>query len=44
MEVCRLRFLFFSGDWSDSSDLWTEDQKKKYKLLNRDDGVFYMDV
>lgn len=33
-----------SGDWSDGSDLWNEDLKKKYKLKNRNDGVFYMDI
>ncbi len=31
-----------SGDWSDQSPLWTPELKKKYKVENRDDGVFYM--
>ncbi len=35
---------FLSGDWSDSSDLWNDDLKKKFKVDNRNDGVFYMDV
>lgn len=34
----------WNGDWSDNSDLWTDQLKKKYKLMNRNDGVFYMDI
>jgi Calpain family cysteine protease len=45
MEVINYREIYFaSGDWSDGSDLWNDDLKKKYKVLNRDDGVFYMDI
>jgi hypothetical protein len=30
------------GDWSDSSDLWTEAAKKKAKMVVADDGTFWM--
>ena len=32
----------YSGDWSDSSKKWTAELKKKYNLINKDDGDFYM--
>ena len=32
----------FSGDWSDSSNLWTPALKKELDVTERDDGVFFM--
>ena len=32
----------WKGDWSDHSDLWTEDLKKQVGLEDKDDGIFYM--
>ena len=32
----------FSGDWSDYSNKWTEELKKKYEFNKKNDGVFYM--
>ena len=45
-KVVRLRNPWgngeYSGDWSDSSKKWTAELKKKYGLINKDDGDFYM--
>ena len=45
-KVMRLRNPWgngeYSGDWSDSSKKWTAELKKKYGLVNKDDGDFYM--
>ena len=32
----------FNGDWSDYSKKWTPELKKKYNLVIKDDGDFYM--
>ena len=32
----------FNGDWSDYSEKWTPELKKKYNLVIKDDGDFYM--
>ena len=32
----------FNGDWSDYSSKWTPELKKKYNLVIKDDGDFYM--
>jgi calpain-15 len=45
MEVMtKSNLIFFSGNWSDNSPLWTPKLKEKYKVLNRNDGVFYMSL
>jgi len=45
-KVMRLRNPWgngeYSGDWSDSSKKWTEELKKKYGLVKKNDGDFYM--
>ena len=45
-KVMRLRNPWgngeYSGDWSDSSKKWTEELKKKYGLIKKNDGDFYM--
>ena len=32
----------FNGEWSDYSKKWTPELKKKYNLIEKDDGDFYM--
>jgi len=34
----------WNGDWSDNSNLWTEELKKKFHLVSSDDGEFYMSL
>jgi hypothetical protein len=34
----------YSGPWSDSSLLWTDELKKAANLVSCDDGVFYIDI
>lgn len=34
----------WTGDWSDNSDLWTDELKKLLKVKKKDDGVFFMDI
>ena len=45
-KVVRLRNPYgngeFNGDWSDYSSKWTPELKKKYNLVIKDDGDFYM--
>ena len=45
-KVVRLRNPYgngeFNGDWSDYSKKWTPELKKKYNLVQKDDGDFYM--
>ena len=45
-KVVRLRNPYgngeFNGDWSDNSKKWTPELKKKYNLVQKDDGSFYM--
>ena len=45
-KVVRLRNPYgngeFNGDWSDYSKKWTPELKKKYNLVIKDDGDFYM--
>ena len=45
-KVVRLRNPYgngeFNGDWSDYSTKWTPELKKKYNLVIKDDGDFYM--
>ena len=45
-KVVRLRNPWgngeYSGDWSDSSKKWTEELKKKYGLIKKNDGDFFM--
>ena len=45
-KVIRLRNPWgngeYSGDWSDSSKKWTSELKKKYGLINKNDGDFFM--
>ena len=45
-KVVRLRNPYgngeFNGDWSDYSNKWTPELKKKYNLVIKDDGDFYM--
>ena len=33
----------WTGDWSDESDLWTPELKKKLGLTTADDGIFWME-
>jgi calpain-15 len=44
VEVIFYIASIISGDWGDSSALWTPPLKEKYKLLTKNDGVFYMTV
>ena len=32
----------WNGDWSDQSDLWTDELKKACKYIDADDGTFWM--
>ena len=45
-KVVRLRNPYgngeFNGDWSDYSKKWTPELKKKYNIVQKDDGSFYM--
>lgn len=34
----------WTGNWSDSSNLWTQDLRKQLNVHNRDDGVFFIDI
>lgn len=34
----------WNGDWSDTSELWTDDLKEEVGLKEDDDGIFYMKV
>ena len=47
-KVIRLRNPYgngeFNGDWSDYSENWTEDLKKKYNYYEKDDGDFLWDI
>ena len=44
--LCKIRNPWgnfeWKGDWSDSSDLWTNELKKKCKFTEADDGTFFM--
>ena len=35
-------YLEWTGDWSDKSDLWGEEEKKAVDFVKKDDGVFFM--
>ena len=45
-KVVRLRNPYgngeFNGDWSDYSNKWTPELRKKYNSIQKDDGDFYM--
>ena len=45
-KVVRLRNPYgngeFNGDWSDYSKKWTPELKKKYNIVQKDDGDFFM--
>lgn len=45
-KVVRLRNPYgngeWNGDWSDYSNKWTPELKKKYNIVQKDDGDFYM--
>ena len=45
-KVVRLRNPYgngeFNGDWSDYSKKWTPELRKKYNVIQKDDGDFYM--
>jgi len=45
-KVVRLRNPYgngeFNGDWSDYSNKWTPELRKKYNVIQKDDGDFYM--
>jgi hypothetical protein len=32
----------WKGDWSDKSELWTDELKEEVNLVERDDGVFWI--
>jgi len=32
----------WNGDWSDSSDKWTDSLRNQLKAVKEDDGVFFM--
>lgn len=32
----------WNGDWSDSSNLWTPETRKMYRVEESDDGIFWM--
>jgi calpain-15 len=32
----------WSGDWSDDSDLWTDDLKEEIGLVEANDGIFFI--
>ena len=32
----------WKGDWSDASDLWTDELKESVGFVDRDDGAFWM--
>ena len=34
----------WKGDWSDSSDFWTDRIRNKYNVKEKNDGIFYMSV
>jgi len=34
----------WNGKWSDKDASWTPELKKKYDIVDADDGIFYMDV
>lgn len=33
----------WKGDWSDSSNLWTPELRKQYHIVDREDGIFFME-
>ena len=33
----------WTGPWSDSSNLWTDELRKEFNCIERDDGVFWID-
>jgi hypothetical protein len=35
---------FRKGDWSDSSSLWTPELRKELKVVDEDDGTFWMSL
>ena len=34
----------YTGDWSDKSDLWTDDLRKQVGSTETNDGVFFIDI
>ena len=34
----------WTGDWSDTSKKWNDSLRNRFKLKERDDGLFYMDL
>lgn len=32
----------WSGDWSDKSDKWTPELKEKLKVVDKNDGIFWI--
>ena len=46
--ICKLRNPWgkfeWNGDWGDSSDLWTDDLKQEFNVVEEDDGCFWMDI
>ena len=46
LKLCKLRNPWghkeWQGDWSDESDLWTDELKKMLDVSVADDGIFYM--
>jgi hypothetical protein len=32
----------WKGDWSDASTCWTKEARKKHKVVEEDDGCFWM--
>ena len=44
--LCKIRNPWgnfeWKGDWSDSSDLWTSELKKKCNFTEANDGTFFM--
>lgn len=46
--MCQLRNPWgkfeWQGDWSDESDLWTEELREELGFTNEDDGLFWMSL
>lgn len=46
LRLCKIRNPWgnfeWKGDWSDNSDLWTDEMKSRVSYTNADDGSFFM--